>query len=504
MPESARVRTRIAPSPTGRPHIGTGYIALFNYAFTRRHGGSFILRIEDTDQARSTRESEQAILDGLRWLGMQWNEGPDVGGPFGPYRQSERSALYRKHCDRLVAEGHAYPCFCTPERLAKLRAEQQAAKVPTPGYDGLCAKLDTATVKSRIAAGESHVIRMRVPTDGECVFRDRLRGEIRIPWSQVDAQVLLKADGLPTYHLANVVDDHEMQITHVIRGEEWISSTPKHILLYQLFAWTPPEFAHLPLLRNPDKSKLSKRKNPTSILYYRDAGFLPEAVLNYLALMAYSMPDGREIFPIGDFVSSFNLDRVSPGGPIFDFTKLTNFNAQYIRKMTPSQLGERLKQWRLNDESWNAILPLAQPRLNTLSDFVPMASYIFADRVPVTVDILVGKADGAQVARTLKTVQWELERLSAWNRDTLKNVFAKIAEKENAQLKQLLPPVFAAISGSTVSLPLYESMEVMGLDLCLRRLAYAFEILAVAGHELKGKALKEFESAYEKSYGRRD
>ena len=268
------VRTRIAPSPTGDPHIGTAYMALFNYAFARRHGGQFLLRIEDTDQTRSTAESERAIFEALGWLGLRWDEGPDVGGPHGPYRQSERTVIYREHAVRLVEAGHAYPCFCSAERLAGLREKQMAAG-ETPGYDGHCVAIDPDEARRRIAAGETHVIRMRVPSEGECVFTDRLRGEIRIPWTQVDHQILLKSDGFPTYHLANVVDDHLMGITHVIRGEEWINSAPKHLLLYEYFGWQAPELCHLPLLRNPDKSKLSKRRNPTSINSYRQAGYLP-------------------------------------------------------------------------------------------------------------------------------------------------------------------------------------------------------------------------------------
>ncbi len=254
------VRTRVAPSPTGAPHIGTAFMALFNYAFAKRHGGRFILRVEDTDQARSTAESEQAILDSLRWLGIPWDEGPDCGGPHAPYRQSERTPIYLEHSRRLLDAGAVYPCFCTAERLAELRRSQAGAD--NAGYDGLCAGLAPSDAARRMAAGEPHVIRLRVPADGECVMRDRLRGEIRIPWVKVDHQVLLKSDGYPTYHLANVVDDHLMAISHVIRGEEWLSSLPKHLLLYRAFGWTPPEFIHLPLLRNPDKSSFPSAAIP--------------------------------------------------------------------------------------------------------------------------------------------------------------------------------------------------------------------------------------------------
>jgi glutamyl-tRNA synthetase len=495
------IRTRIAPSPTGRPHIGTAYIALFNYAFAKSNGGKFILRIEDTDRARSTRESEDAIYDALKWVGIPWDEGPDIGGPFGSYRQSERLDIYKRHCAELVEKGHAYPCFCTAERLTELRKQQSAAKIPNPGYDGLCAGISKEEANRRIAAGEPHVIRMKVPREGECVFKDRIRGEVKIPWAQVDQQVLLKTDGFPTYHLAVVVDDHLMRITHVIRGEEWISSTPKHVLLYEYFSWQPPEFVHLPLLRNPDKSKLSKRKNPTSVIYYRDSGFLSEALVNYLGLMAYSLPDGREIFSLNDMIDSFDIGRISMGGPIFDLIKLTNFNGQYMRKMTPAQLMERARAWKVNDDAWLKILPLAQPRLNRLTDLVPMAAFIFADKMEYAPTALISsELDGEKTVRLLKIAQWEFEKLPAWNLEAIKSAFAKISEKEVLKLKSLMTPFFVALSGSSVSLPAFESMEIIGRDMVLRRIQYAIEALATAAFELKGKSLKELESHYETTY----
>ena len=500
MAESKPVRTRIAPSPTGAPHIGTAYIALFNYAFAQRAGGRFILRIEDTDRARCTRESEAAILEALRWIGLPWDEGPDAGGPCGPYRQSERIALYREHCLGLVRAGHAYPCFCTAERLAQLRAEQSAAKA-NPGYDGRCESLSADEARRRMAAGEPHVVRMKIPAEGDCVFRDRIRGEIKIAWAGVDRQVLLKSDGFPTYHLANVVDDHLMGISHVIRGEEWISSMPKHVLLYRYFGWEPPEFAHLPLLRNPDKSKLSKRKNPTSILYYREAGYLPEALVNYLGLMAYSMPDGREIFSRDDLAAAFDLSRVSPGGPVFDLQKLANFNGQYLRRMAAPDLAERVGRWKLNEAAWKRIIPLAQPRMDTLSDLVPMAAYFFADKLAYPPAALIGgELDGPKTARLLKIAQWEMGKTTAWNPDAIRGVFDGMAEKETLKLKSLLIQFFVAITGSAVSLPLFESMEIMGKDMVLRRLQYALETLAGAGFALKGKELKRLEQEYEGAY----
>ncbi|MGI6086896.1 MAG: glutamate--tRNA ligase [Kiritimatiellia bacterium] len=499
--EQSNVRTRVAPSPTGAPHIGTAFIALFNYAFAKRHGGKFILRIEDTDQTRSTAESEQAILESLHWLGIPWDEGPDCGGPHAPYRQSERTQIYREHAQLLLNSGAAYPCFCTAERLTELRQTQGA---DAAGYDGLCAQLSPADAARRIAAGESHVLRLRVPTDGECVMQDRLRGEIRIPWEKVDHQVLLKSDGFPTYHLANVVDDHLMAITHVIRGEEWLSSLPKHILLYQHFGWKPPEFIHLPLLRNPDKSKLSKRRNPTSILYYRQAGFLPEALTNYLGLMAYSFADGREIFTPAEMAASFDIDRISLGGPVFDFQKLQNFNGRYLRALSPSELWQRLQGWLLNDAYWQSIVPLAQPRLNQLADFVPQAAFLFADRQDYPPELLIqssGGLDAASVARLLKITQWELEKPSTWNMETIHSVFNRIAETEKMKLKQIMPVFHTALSGAPVSLPAFDAMSLIGRDLTLRRLHYAMEALETLGGALKGKQLKELEKYYRATYG---
>ncbi|MDB4806885.1 glutamate--tRNA ligase, partial [Pseudomonadales bacterium] len=291
------VRTRIAPSPTGDPHVGTAYIALFNLCFARQHNGKFVLRIEDTDRARSTAHSEQVIYDSLRWLGLDWDEGPDVGGNYGPYRQSERGDIYAKHAQQLLDSGHAFKCYRTTAELAELR-EAIKASGENRALKPSDLILDEAEQQRRQKQGDAYVVRMQVPAAGSVVVHDLLRGEIELHWDNVDAQILLKSDGMPTYHLANVVDDHLMEITHVLRGEEWINSAPKHKLLYEYFGWDMPVLCHLPLLRNPDKSKLSKRKNPTSILYYQRMGYLPEALLNYLGRMGWSMPDEREKFSL--------------------------------------------------------------------------------------------------------------------------------------------------------------------------------------------------------------
>ncbi len=491
MTEQKPIRTRIAPSPTGAPHIGTAYIALFNYAFAKRNAGRFILRIEDTDRARCTLESEQAILEALRWINLPWDEGPDIGGSFGPYRQSERLEIYREHCMELLAAGHAYPCFCTSERLAKLRREQIATEASL-GYDGHCESISADEAQRRIESGEPHVVRLRIPSEGHCAFQDQIRGEIKIHWASVDRQILLKSDGHPTYHLANVVDDHLMEISHVIRGEEWISSTPKHVLLYQYFGWALPKFAHLPLLRNPDKSKLSKRKNPTSILYYRDAGYLPEALINYLGLMAYSMPNGEETFARDDLAAHFDFDRISLGGPIFDLQKLAYFNGQYLRRLDSAALEKQLTRWKLNATTWQHILPLAQPRINTFAELVPMTAYFFADKLSYQpTQLITDQLDGSQTAQLLKIAQWEIEETTDWSIEAIKRIFSSLAVKENLKLKTLLRPFFVAITGAAIALPLFESMVILGKDMVLRRLQYALEALAGLGFVLKGKALKQ-------------
>ena len=487
------VRTRIAPSPTGDPHVGTAYIALFNLCFARAHGGQFILRIEDTDRVRSTLASERAILDSLRWLGLSWDEGPDVGGPHGPYRQSERGDIYREHCDRLLETGHAFRCFCSSERLNTLRAEQMAQQQPV-GYDGHCLHLEQDEVARRLANGESHVVRMKVPREGTCVVDDLLRGDIAIEWAQVDMQILLKADGMPTYHLANVVDDHLMHITHVIRGEEWISSAPKHKLLYEYFGWDMPQLCHLPLLRNPDKSKLSKRKNPTSILYYQRMGFLPEALLNYLGRMGWSMPDEREKFTLGEMIAEFDITRVSLGGPIFDLEKLRWLNGAWLREnLSVEQLAERLHDWALNREFLLKVLPLAQTRIETLSDFAPLAAFFVSGMLPLTPAQFESKDLSAErLPEVLQFALWRLEALQDWQRDTIFAEMKQLADALQLKIKVLLAPLFVAIAGTPASVSVVDSMAIIGPDMSRARLRHAIDVLG----GIAKKRLKALEKEY--------
>ncbi len=478
---STAARTRIAPRPTGDPHVGTAYVALFNYALARQTGGSFVVRIEDTDRQRSTAASEQQILDALSWLGLSWDEGPDVGGEFGPYRQSERTDTDREHVEELVSKGAAYPCFCTRERLGALRAEQKAAKGRL-GYDRLCRSVDPEDARGRIEAGEEHVIRLAMPTEGETVAQDLLRGEIVIANAQVDDQVLLKSDGHPTYHLANVVDDHLMGITHVIRAEEWISSLPKHVQLYRAFGWELPVFCHLPLLRNADTSKISKRKNPVSLDHYRQTGILPEALLNYLALMGWTMPDERDQFTLEDFVAEFRLEDISLGGPVFDLDKLSWLNGKYIRDLSVDGLLEKLRGNVLSDDYMQAILPLVQERIDTLADFVAYADFFFVGDVRFeesALPKLVAKGrTPPQTAKALRVLLEEhLDTILEWNATNIETAMRAFCEAREWTPKELFMPIRISVTGRTATPPLFETMEVLGKARCRWRLRRAMETL---------------------------
>jgi glutamyl-tRNA synthetase len=478
---SEPIRTRIAPSPTGDPHVGTAYVALFNYALARRHGGQFVLRIEDTDRQRSHPASEAMIFDSLRWLGLAWDEGPDVGGPCGPYRQSERSEIYRERAEDLVERGAAYPCFCTRERLDALREAQRREKQGL-GYDGHCRGLHRSEAASRRASGEPHVVRLAMPREGEAVVHDLLRGEVRIPWSQVDDQVLLKSDGFPTYHLANVVDDHLMGISHVIRAEEWVSSLPKHVQLYESFGWKAPVFCHLPLLRNADRSKISKRKNPVSLNHYRRAGYLPEAMLNYLALMGWAMPDEREEFSLEEFTAALELEKISLGGPVFDLEKLAWLNGRYLRALPPAGIRERLRQGLLSDDYLDAVLRLSQERIDTLEDFFAYAGFFFVGEIAwdeAALRAMVPKqATPAETAEALQGLLEErLDGILEWRADALEAALRGFAQSSGWKAKDAFMAVRVAVTGRPATPPLFETMELLGKEVCRRRLRSAVEAL---------------------------
>lgn len=473
-----QVRVRIAPSPTGDPHVGTGYIALFNYAFAKKNGGKFILRIEDTDRFRSTKESEQAILQALSWLGIDWDEGPDIGGEFGPYRQSERSQIYVQFADELLRKDAAYRCVCTNERLNDLRNRRLALKQPT-GYDGHCRKQSKAAIDAQINDGASFVIRLKTPSSGELVMHDILRGDIKIAYSEVDDQVLMKSDGFPTYHLANVVDDHLMRITHVIRGEEWISSLPKHILLYDALGVKKPQFCHLPLLRNADKSKVSKRKNPVSLNYFREAGFLPKAMLNFLGLMAYSMPDGREIFSLDDFIDHFQLTRISLGGPVFDMKKLTWLNGRYLREtLLENDLVDYLYEQLFSRDYLGKIVPLIKERLDKSEDFMEQADFFFAKDINLDAqNYLISNYDKSTSADFLEEVLEKIESLASFDAGNINGIVHEFCQSKNLKAKEMLMPIRMIVSGKKASPPLFETMAVLGKERCRFRLRAAIKNL---------------------------
>ena len=482
--EDKQVRVRIAPSPTGAPHLGTAYVALFNYAFARHHGGQFILRIEDTDQARSSRESEDAIMHSLRWLGLEWDEGPDKGGDCGPYRQSERAALYLTHAGMLVDRGHAYRCFCTPERLTDLRTTQRLAKASFMGYDGQCRLMDPEEAERRAEAGETHVVRLKMDRAGTTVLRDGIRGNVEIRNDQSDDQVLIKSDGLPTYHLANVVDDHSMGVSHVIRAEEWISSAPKHIRLYEAFGWEQPVFMHLPLLRNNDKnkSKISKRRNPVSLEYHREAGFLPEAVLNFLALMGWSFGEDREKFSLEEMVERFDLSArtMSLSGPVFDLEKMAWLNGLYIRELSDEQLLERLLAWQLGPDYLARLMPLARERIRRLDEFIPLTEYFFAgdlDYEPMAAKLVPKKRTPKETAKMLGDLLDRLDNLRQWTPEALEPVLRGFCEEKEWKPKEVFSVARIAVTGRTAAPSLFDTMVVVGRERCRWRLRQAMTFI---------------------------
>ena len=482
MVQGRPVRVRVAPSPTGDPHVGTAYMSLFNLAFARQQGGQFVLRVEDTDRARFQADSEQQVYDTLRWLGLDWDEGPDKGGPCAPYRQSERLDTYRPVVDRLLADGHAYLCWCSGARLTEMREDQQRRKLPT-GYDRRCVGLSREQRAELDGFSEPPVVRMLVPEDPPLHFVDLIRGEVAAP--RPDDQVLLKADGFPTYHLAVVVDDHLMNITHVVRGEEWISSTPKHLLLYKWLGWDAPAFAHMPLLRNTDKSKISKRKNPAARLtWVLEQGYLPEALRNFLQLLAYPPVDeDSEVSTFDDFVANFDWAKVNTVGPIFDLKKLDWLNGQYLRAMSAAELTERIVDFAVREGQWPAdsseadvellrsAVPLIQERLVLLSEAVPKLAYLFTPDGDLVIDPDSLDNVGADAARVVATAIECLTGLGEWTHDAIQDALrVSLVDGLGIKPKFAFGPVRLAITGSKVSPPLFESMELLGRESSLARL----------------------------------
>ncbi len=490
------VRVRIAPSPTGEPHVGTAYIGLFNLIFARHFKGQFIIRIEDTDQTRSRPEYEKNILDALHWCGITWDEGPDIGGPYGPYRQSERTEIYRKHAYELIERGHAYKCFATPEELAEMR-ETAMAQGRRGGYDRRYRDLSPEEVRRREEAGQSYVIRLKIPLTGECVFEDQIKGRISMPWADIDDQVLLKSDGFPTYHLAAVVDDHLMKISHVIRGDEWLISTPKHIFLYEAFGWTAPIFMHMPLLLGKDGKKLSKRKNPTSIFYFRDSGYLPEALVNFLTLMGYSMPGDKEIYELNEIIRDFDPKRIGVSGAFFDIQKLQWVNQKKIIESIPDdQLWKRLVEWNFNDRFMNKLMPLIHTRIKTFGDFIQVCDFFFINDLKITPDLLCPKNSSPElIACIYQTLIWSMDEQEDWTGTGLEKASHDAGEAFGVNYKKtIIPALFAAIMGKLSGPSLFESVTLLGKDRTRVRLLTAIETLG----GISGKKMDALKKAWNK------
>lgn len=482
-PDTRPIRVRIAPSPTGDPHVGTAYIGLLNYIYARQRGGQFVLRIEDTDRTRFVATSEKMIFDALKWAGLTWDEGPDVGGPYGPYRQSERTEIYREHTETLLANGTAYRCFCTAEELDAARERQKAAKLP-PRYDGACRRLTADEIAANLAAGKPFTVRLKVPLEGATTFRDELRGDITFDHTNVDDQVLLKSDGYPTYHLANVVDDHLMHITDVIRAEEWISSTPKHVLLYAAFGWQQPRFWHMPLLRNIDKSKISKRKNPVSLVYYREAGYLPQAMLNFLGLMGGGMAQPTEqeivskglntkegdIFSLEEMLAKFDFQRISLGGPVFDLVKLKWLNGEYIRKQSLDELYAALRRTVLSDEYLRQVAALVQPRIETLAQFGDLTNFFFADNILPNEEVWLPKKRTPEETIAFAAEQLATLEATAWEATALEAALKQLGEAQQWSVKENFMLLRAILTGSVTSPPLTESLVIFGKARTLDRM----------------------------------
>jgi len=478
------VRTRFAPSPTGYPHVGNIRSALFAWLFARHHGGSFIVRIEDTDVARRVRGAVEAILDGLRWLGLDWDEGPEVGGRYGPYFQSQRLELYHQAARRLVAQGDAYYCYCSPERLEEMRAEQARRKQP-PGYDRHCRDLSPEERSKKEKEGITPVVRFRTPLEGQTKFYDIIWGDVAFENSTLDDLVLLKSDGYPTYHLANVVDDNAMEITHVLRAEEWLSSTPRHVLLYRALGFEPPEFAHLPMLLGSDRSKLSKRHGAVSIAEFREQGYLPEAMVNFLALLGWSLDDRTEIMSRQQLIDNFSLERVSRTAAIFNREKLDWMNGVYIRSLSPEDFLQRALPFLnkglprqverpLPVDYVREIMPLIQERAKTLAEIPELTLFFFLDELDYDASLLVGK-DMVQES-TIQALEVSRERLAQsglFDAESLEALLRPLAVELGLKTGQLFGALRTAVTGRTAAPPLFQTMAVLGRERCLKRIEAA-------------------------------
>jgi len=462
----------MAPSPTGELHVGSMAMLLKNYAWAKRNNGQFILRIEDTDKEREVPGAIEEIKKVIRDYGLDWDEGPGKGGPYGSYIQSERLSIYQEKAQELIDNGKAYYCFCSKERLEQVREEQRANK-QAPKYDKHCRILTADEALARKEAGESWVIRLKVPEDQPVVINDLLRGEIIINSSEVDDQVLLKSDGYPTYHLGVVVDDYLMQITHIMRGEEWISSAPKHVLLYEAFGWEKPVFAHIPVFLNPDgKGKMSKRKGTVSSRSFLDRGYLPEAMLNFFMILGWAKADQQEVISLAEYIEAFDPKDVSPKSVAFDLQKLNWMNGVYIRKLPLAELKKRLQPFipeTFPMNKFDAILPLVFERLVTLADIDELTRFFYVDEQP-DYELLLKKADNQLVAKQLNQTMDFLSGLSEWTTEKIEVGMRELQEKNDWHRGQFFMMIRLAVTGRKATPPLFETMSVIGKDIVLRRL----------------------------------
>jgi glutamyl-tRNA synthetase len=472
---------RFAPSPTGFVHVGSLRTALYNYLFARHHDGKFILRVEDTDQNRFTEGAVDNLLETLKWAGLTYDEGPEIQGDTGPYYQSQRLDIYKNHIDDLIEKSAAYPCFCSEERLENLR-EDQIRKKLTPKYDGHCRHLKKEESLNR-CKNEPHVIRLKIPQDGSTTVQDIIRGEVQFQNEMIDDQVLLKSDGFPTYHLANVVDDHLMGITHVIRGEEWLISTPKHVLLYEYFGWSVPQFAHLPLLLNPDRSKLSKRQGDVAVEDYRKKGYLPEALLNFVALLGWNRGDDEEIFALDDLIRDFSLERVSKSGAVFNVEKLNWMNGIYIRKLSEdiylNYALEAMQKEGLEsgDEHKNKQIALAvRNSIETFNDIKDRAALFFSDGPLQFSDSALEWVKLASSKDVFKAMLTELDNHPEISLDVFKVVMTNVQMETGIKGKDLWMPVRSALTGLTEGPELPQVIQIFGRDKIVKLLDQAIQM----------------------------
>ncbi|MDR1839809.1 MAG: glutamate--tRNA ligase [Treponema sp.] len=491
------VRDRYAPSPTGLQHIGGIRTALFNYLFARSGGGKFILRLEDTDRTRSEDCYVQNLYDTFSWLGFGWDEGPDAGGPFAPYIQSERSGLYKKYAQELLDNGNAYYCFCTPERLEEVRQQREAARSPETGYDRHCRAIDQQEAAKRAAAGEACTVRLKIPLGETTCFHDRLLGDIE--WKNDDVNsdpVLLKSDGFPTYHLANVVDDHLMEISHVLRAQEWLASTPLHIIMYRCFGWMPPEFCHLPMVMGQDGKKLSKRHGATSIDEFRKQGYLPDALINYIALLGASYEEGKDIYTLDELAQRFSLEKLNKAPAVFDYKKLEWYNGQYIRMKSDEELAELCLPYAAAANLFGAggaepspqqravltaAMPLVKERLVFLSEAPEKIAYLFNEpEIPSAEEFIPKKCDLAKTVELLRIGSELVRPLAEMADDGQAESFIKAeAEKREIKLGDLMMPLRVAITGSRVSPPLFGSLRILDAECSLARVQRALNKLSI-------------------------